>query len=203
MNKKVMIFGASGHAKVIADIIIKSKDILVGFLDDGIEKGTKVLGYEVLGRCEECVQYQDVEFIIGIGSNQIRKEIASKYQLKWYTAIHPQAIIGMDVKIDGGTVIMAQSVINSSANIGKHCIVNTGTIVEHDTLINDYVHLSPNTTICGNVHIGECTHIGANATVINNLNVTSNSIVGAGSVVIQDIKERGTYAGVPAKKLHE
>ncbi len=32
--KNVIVIGAGGHAKVIADIILKSGDNLVGFLDD-------------------------------------------------------------------------------------------------------------------------------------------------------------------------
>ena len=201
MNKKVIIIGASGHGKVIADIVIKSKDKLVGFLDDGKEKDTEVLGYKVLGKTSDAYQYGDCEFVIGIGSNQIREKIANQYQLKWYTAIHPTAQLALDVHLDEGTVVMANAVINTSVKIGKHCIINTGAIVEHDNIIENYVHISPNATLCGTVHVGEMTHIGASSTVKNNTTITSHCIIGAGSVVVKDILEEGTYVGVPAKKL--
>lgn len=203
MNKKVIVIGASGHGKVIADIIVKSNDIVVGFLDDGISAGTSILGFPVLGKTSDCINYPDCEFVIGIGNANIRRNITETYgsKVKWYTAIHPSAIIALDVTICEGSVIMANTVINASTQIGQHCIINTGAIIEHDNIIEDFVHISPNATLCGVVHVGENTHIGASATVKNVINITSDVIVGAGSVVIKDIDEKGTYVGVPARRI--
>lgn len=209
MSKDVVIIGAGGHAKVIADIIIKSGDNLLGFLDDNKEIGTVIIkntDYTVIGKIEDCIKVYEnesnVSFIIGIGSNQIRKMIAEKYNnLNYYTAIHPSAQIAMDVEIEEGTTIMANSCINTSAKIGKHCIINTASIVEHDNKISDYVHLSPNVTSCGTVTVGELTHIGAGTTIKNNIDISDNCIIGAGAVVVKDIEEKGTYIGVPAKKI--
>lgn len=201
MNRKVIIIGASGHGKVIADIVLKKHDCLVGFLDDGIEKNTEILGYKVLGKTEDALKYHDCEFAIGIGSNEIRHKIASQYPLNWYTAIHPSAQIGMNVHIDEGTVVMANAVINSCSKIGKHCIINTCSIVEHDNVIEDFVHISPHATLCGTVFIGEMSHIGANATIKNNIHIISNCRVGAGCVVVKDITKEGTYIGVPARRM--
>lgn len=203
MNKKVIIIGAGGHAKVIADIILKNNDIVIGFLDDGKEINTPILNYKVLGKTSDCIKYiQDCEFIIGIGSNNIREQIASTYNLNWYTAIHPTATIAIDVSIGVGSTVMAGAIINTSAIIGKHCVINTGAIVEHDNVIDDYVHISPNAVLCGTVHVGKLTHIGAGSTVKNNTNITSHCTIGAGAVVVKDIIEKGTYVGIPAKKLY-
>ena len=208
MDKKVIIIGAGGHAKVIADIILKSGDRVLGFLDDNIETGTIIdnqEGFEVLGKVDTVMELQEenpeLEFIIGIGNNNIRKNIAEEYNLKYYTAIHPTANIGFGVVIKEGTTIMANACISPSTYIGKHCIINTASIVEHDNIIREYVHISPSATLAGTVVIGVKTHIGAGATIINNVNVTSNVIVGAGAVVVKDITESGTYVGVPAKKI--
>ena len=208
MNKKVIIIGAGGNAKVIADIILKSGDKVLGFLDDNIEIGTRIdnqEGFEVLGKVDTVMELQEenpeLEFIIGIGNNNIRKNIAEEYNLKYYTAIHPTANIGFGVVIKEGTTIMASACISPSTYIGKHCIINTAAIVEHDNIIREYVHISPNATLAGTVVIGVKTHIGAGATIINNVNVTSNVIIGAGAVVTKDITESGTYVGVPAKKI--
>lgn len=201
MSKKVIIIGASGHGKVIADIIEQSNDIVVGFLDDGKEKGTTVLGYEVLGTTEDVELYSDHYFIIAVGNNKIRRMIAEKFDVNWYTAIHPTATISKYATICEGTVVMAKAIINADTQIGCHCIINTGAIIEHDNVINDYVHISPNATLCGVVHVGENTHIGASATIKNVINITSDVIIGAGSVVIKDITEKGTYVGVPVRKL--
>lgn len=207
MPKDVIIIGAGGHARVIADIIKKSGDEIVGFLDDNNEIQGKTIfdGKIVLGdTSEESVKkYSDCYFIIGIGSNRVRKIISEKYSnLKWYTAIHPCAIIANEVSIEKGSVIMAGAIVNTGTKIGKHCIINTRSSVDHDNIIEDYVHISPGVTLAGNVHIKVKTWICAGTTIINNITIAQNNIIGAGSVVIKDInEENGTYVGVPARKI--
>lgn len=203
MHKKVIIIGAGGHAKVIADIIEKSGDQIVGFLDDKIEKNTIIVkGYKVIGDLNNrfllSIANKDYEFITAIGDNKKRKEISTSPNLKFYTAIHPSAQIGLDVKIEEGTAIMANVCINSSARIGKHCIINTGAIIEHDNIIENFVHISPNATLGGTVKVGENTHIGIGSVVKNNITICQNCTVGAGAVVVKNIEKEGTYIGVPA-----
>jgi len=200
MLNDVIILGAGGHAKVIADIVLSSGDCLLGFLDDHMTDS--VLGYPVLGTIEDYDKFQTTaKFVIGIGSNYIRKELSEKYQLSWQAAIHPNAIIGRDVIIGEGTVVMAGAIINPSSVIGKHCIINTGAIVEHDNRIGDYVHISPNATLCGTVQIGELSHIGSGVTVRNNVKICGECIIGVGAVVTKNIEKAGTYVGVPVRKL--
>lgn len=202
MNKKIIIMGAGGHAKVIADIIIKSGDQLLGFLDDN-QIGS-LIGYPILGKLSDSIIYKDsAEFIIGIGNNMIRNTISSQYDLTWYTAIHPSTQIGMNVHIGKGSALMANSVINTCAVIGKHCIINTATVVEHDNVIGDFVHLSPNVTLGGSVKIGNYVHVGIGATIINNLMICDSTLVGAGGIVLKNIEEKGTYVGVPVKKVRK
>ena len=200
--KKVIIIGASGHAKVIADIVIKSGDKLVGFLDDNIQLPNKVIGYPYLGVISNYPKYaDDCCFVIGIGNNSIRKRIAESMNVTWYTALHPSAQIAIDTAVGGGTVVMANATINPSATIGKHCIVNTASVIEHDNTIGDYVHISPNATLCGNVSVGDSVHIGAGVTVKNNVSVCRDVTVGAGGVVVKNINESGIYIGVPVTKV--
>mgnify|MGYP004476406881 CR=1 FL=1 len=207
MQKRVIVFGAGGHAKVIADIIKKSNDELVGFLDDStdiqgrtIYDDKKVLGYinkENISKCLNCC------FIIGIGNNKVRKIISEKYpELEWYTAVHPNAVIADDVKIGQGTVVMAGTIINTGTVIGKHCIINTSSSIDHDNLLEDYVHVSPGAHLAGTVKIGECTWICAGATIINNISIDKNNIIGAGATVIRNIEEgNNTFVGTPAMKI--
>lgn len=208
MHKKVVIIGAGGHAKVIADIIEKSGDEIVGFLDDNKKKGTTIIKeYKVLGdfnnRFPLAIANSDYEFIIAIGDNKKREEISHSPNLKFYTAIHPSAQIGLDVEIQEGTVIMANACINSSAKIGKHCIINTGAIIEHDNIIEDFVHISPNAVLGGTVKISKNTHVGIGSTIKNNITICENCKIGAGAVVVKDIEKEGTYIGVPAKKMED
>lgn len=207
MKQRVIIIGAGGNAKVIADIIVKNNDELLGFLDDNIAEGTEILsGYKNLGKIGESnqfqEQYEDVKFIISIGDSEIREKMAKDYSLKYYTAIHPTATIGLDVNIQEGTVVMAHASINSNTSIGSHCIINTGSIIEHDNVIEEFVHISPNATLGGTVKIGKKTHIGIGATIKNNIIICSEVKVGAGAVVVKDIKEKGTYIGIPARKMN-
>lgn len=210
MHNKIIVLGASGHAKVISDIVIKTGNTLMGFLDDNINAGTTIIKFEhqeykVLGKIEDAIKIfkdnPDAKFIIAIGDNITRAKIAEELKLPYITLIHPSANISILTTIGEGTVIMANATVNAGAQIGSHCIINTGAIVEHDNKIENYVHISPNATIAGTVNIGECTHIGAGAIVRNNINITSNCVIGAGAVVVKNIEEKGTYVGVPAKLL--
>lgn len=207
MCKQVVIIGASGHGKVIADIIEKTGDTVYGFLDDDETKLDEniVKGYKVIGKVSDCKKLSserpDLQFIIGIGNNKIRKQISQQYDIPYYTAIHPTAIMGIETSIKEGTVIMPSACINACANIGKHCIINTGAIIEHDNKIENYVHISPNAVLAGTVNVGELTHIGVGATVRNNIEIAPNCTIGAGAVVVKNIEEAGTYVGVPAKLL--
>ncbi len=201
MCKEVIIIGAGGHGKVIADIIEKNGDKVLGFLDDGTEQ-KEVFGYPVLGKTGDCNKYKDKEFFVAIGNNQVRKKIATdNADLKFYTAIHPKAVISRGVEIGVGTCVMAGSVINADTKIGKHVIINSGSVVEHDNRLSDFVHLSPGAVLCGTVTVGECTHIGAGVTVKNNTNITGEAVISEGAAVICGIEELGTYCGVPAKKM--
>ncbi len=201
--KSVIIIGASGHGKVIADIVLKSGDRIIGFLDDNpLLEGT-FIGFPLLGTVEKYKSYsKDAEFIIAIGNASIREKIAKKLNgVKWYTAIHPTAVISkIDVTIDEGTVVTANAVINSGSKIGKHCIINSSAVVEHDNWIEDYVHVSVGAKLAGTVHVGKSTWIGVGASVSNNVEICAECMIGAGAVVVKDVNEAGTYVGLPVKK---
>ncbi len=198
----LIIIGASGHAEVVADIALKNGYTIAGFLDDN-EKTTEVLGYKVLGKVSDCLNYKnDYKFVIGIGNNAVRKRIAEEYsELDFVTLIHPTASIGLSVTIDKGTVVMPMAVINSCATIGKQTIINSGAVVEHDCHVGNYCLIAPHATLCGVVKIGNNVHMGAGSVVNQTLSVCDNVMVGSGSVVTKNITEAGTYVGIPAKKI--
>lgn len=201
MSNRLVIIGAGGHGKVIADIALKSEYTNICFVDDN-SKGS-CLGFPIIGTTEFLYELNDgmTDFVIAVGNNDIRKKIAEDYDVHWASLIHPSAQIGINVSIGVGTVVMSGSVINPSAVIGQHCIINTCAIVEHDNIIEDYVHISPNATLGGTVHVGMGTHIGIGVTVKNNINICDNCKIGAGAVVVRNIEEKGTYIGVPVKMI--
>ncbi|MDY2594659.1 MAG: acetyltransferase [Oliverpabstia sp.] len=195
--KKLVIIGASGHGKVIADIAVKNGYEEIVFLDDD-ENIKECAGFPVVGKTSEAVNI-DGDKIIAIGNAKIREWIQSDLE-NVVTLIHPAALISRRVCIGTGTVVMAGAVINSDAVIGDGCIINTGASVDHDCKIGNYSHISVGAHVAGTVEIGERTWIGAGATVSNNVNICNNCMIGAGAVVIKDIEEPGTYVGVPAEE---
>ena len=196
----IIIIGAGGHAKVVADIACKLGHNVLGFLDDNDSTPAKILGFDYLGCIDKCTSFgSDVEFVVGIGDNNTRQKIVNKYDLKYAFLVHPSAQIGLEVSIGDGTVVMANAVVNSDTTVGKHCILNSGCIVEHDNVIADFVHLSPNATLCGRVSVGERTWIGAGATVKNGVAVCGDCVVGTGGVVVKNIVSSGTYIGIPVR----
>ena len=202
MQRKVIIVGAGGHGKVIADIVKASGDYVMGFLDDNMDKNRIFCGVPVLGAVNTYTNYIEAEFIIAVGDNSTRKRISeSLTDVNWYTAIHPSSVISdNDTEIGEGTVVMANTVINAGASIGCHCIINTAAVIEHDNIIGDYSHIAVGAKLAGTVHTGEMTFAGAGSVIINNIDICDECIIGAGAAVIDNITEKGTYVGVPAVK---
>lgn len=203
MSEQVIVIGASGHGKVVADIVRKSGDTLLGFLDDNETLPPAICGIPVLGKTAEYAKYPEASFVIAIGNAAVREKIARQLDgVRWYTAIHPSAVISpLDVQIGVGSVVMANAVVNPSAHIGKHCILNTTAVVEHDNRIGDFAHISVGAKLGGTVTVGNRAWVGIGAAISNNVTICDDCMVGAGAVVICDIKESGTYVGVPARKI--
>lgn len=195
MNRLIIV-GASGHGKVVADIAkLNGYDDIV-FLDDD-ENVKECAGWPVVGKSTEA---PEGEIFVAVGNTEIRKWLMGLYEKRVQPVlVHHSAIIADSVEIGSGTVVMAGAVINPEAKIGKGCIVNTSSSVDHDCIVEDYVHISVGAHLSGTVIVGESTWIGAGVTVSNNVNICGNCIVGAGAVVIKDIKTPGTYIGVPAR----
>ena len=205
MKNKLIIIGASGHGKVVADIAIKmNKWQSIAFLDDDESIKTS-MGLEVIGKTADAFTYkEEADFFVAIGSSATREKIQEKLideGLNVVSLIHPSAIIGTDVEIGIGTTVMAGVVINSSTRIGNGCIINTSSNVDHDNVIEDYVHISPGVNMAGTVKVGKGTWLGIGSVVSNNVNICSGCKVGAGAVVVKDITEPGTYVGVPVRRV--
>lgn len=197
MNRLIII-GASGHGKVVADIamLMGYKDIAFLDNDDAIDE---CAGYPVLGPDTMTVEL-DGDVFVAVGNGGIRRRLMERDAGRNFPVlIHPSAVIADGVDVGDGTVVMAGAVINPGVRIGKGCIVNTSSSIDHDCSVGDYCHISVGAHLCGTVTVGAETWIGAGATVSNNVNICGGCMIGAGAVVIKDIDESGTYVGVPAK----
>ena len=193
------LYGASGHAKVIVDILELLGEKIEGIIDDNKEL-REFMGVPIIHHIEEMSP-----MIISIGMNERRKYIAERlmqsYKVRFGKALHPTAIISKLAEIGDGTVVMPRSVVQSGTVIGKHCIINSGAVVEHDCKIADFAHISPQATLCGGITVGEGTWIGAGATVIQGIKIGRWSIIGAGSVVTKDIPDGYVAYGTPCHRV--
>ncbi|GLB58985.1 acetyltransferase [Cytobacillus sp. NCCP-133] len=205
MKNKLLIIGASGHGKVVADIALKmNRWQSIAFLDD--DKSIKTsMGLEVIGTSDDVFTHIDeYEIFVGIGNNTTRQrihEMLETFGASIPVLIHPNAVVGEQVEVGFGTVVMAGVVINCCTSIGKGCIINTGSTVDHDNKIEDFVHISPGVHLAGTVKVGKGSWLGIGSVVSNNVNITSGCKVGAGSVVVKSIDRPGTYVGIPVRKI--
>lgn len=207
---KIFVYGASGHAKVVVDIIERQGLYDVAFLvdDNTALQGKEIYGYSVIGGKTELLNHCKTsplsKGIVAIGDNSIRMRIATWLKSECFaliSAIHPGAWLARGVRVGEGTAIMAGAVINSDATIGDSCIVNTKASIDHDCAISDGVHIAPGVTLCGGVSIGSGSFVGAGAVVIPNLAIGRNALVGAGATVVKDVSDGVLVTGTPAKTV--
>ena len=190
----MILYGASGHAKVIIDTL-EAIGMKIDYVVDDNASISSLLGYEVR---RDSGHYNSA--IVSIGDGKIRKKIVSRLDVKeWVKAIHPKATVSPHASIDEGTVVMAGTVINSGVVIGKHCIINTGATVDHDCVIGDYCHIAPGVHVSGGVIIGEGSWIGVGSCVKQGVKIGKWATIGAGSVVVKDIPDGVTAYGCPCR----
>ena len=200
--KQLVIIGASGHGKVIADIAKKNGYEEIVFLDDKDELSA-CGNYPVVGKVDDFNKY-DCEFIVAIGNNAVREKIQNRLEnsnKKIAILIHPNATIADDVGIGQGTVVMAGAIINPSVKIGKGCIINTCSSIDHECVLGNYCHVSVGAHLAGIVHLGNRVFVGAGVATAQCISISSDVTIGVGAAVVKNIEEKGTYVGVPAKRL--
>ncbi len=207
-REKIFIWGASGHAHVVTDILeLTGAHDIVGYLDDTApeRKGKLFLGAPILGGRETFAELKAsgaCACMIGIGHCRARMQLAHEVQMAGFRliqAIHPSAIIARDVRVGLGTTICAGAVINPGVSIGDNVIVNTRASIDHHCMIHDGVHVCPGVTLAGHVNVGSGTWIGIGSTVIEKRSIGEDVLVAAGSVVIRDIPSLTSVGGVPAR----
>lgn len=193
------IYGASGHAKVIIDII-KSKAIEVDYVLDDDPDVKEIAGYKVDHKIEP--EMLKNLTILAIGNNLIRQKLARKFQGEFHPAVaHNSSVVSNSAQLGHGTVVMANASINAAVNIGAHCIINTAAVVEHDVVLEDFVHISPGAILTGDVRVKEGTQIGAGAIVIPGVEIGKWAIVGAGAVIIEDVPDFAIVVGNPGRTV--
>lgn len=199
METKLILYGASGHGKVVADIATSRAKEVAFFLDDN-PSVTLLCDHKVVNTSAYQIQNQD-SIVLSIGNNAIRKKIAKKLKARFKTLIHPKAHLSSLVSIGEGTVIMAGVIVNPDSRIGNHVILNTGCIIEHDNTIEDFAHISPGAHLAGNVTVKEGAHVGIGASIIQGITIGKWATIGAGAVIIQDVPDYAVVVGNPGRVI--
>ena len=211
--KNIVIIGASGHGSVVLDIVEKEgKYNVVGFIDTYKGKASLINGYEILGSEDELPFLMDkFNFsagIVAIGDNWTRKKLVDRIlkivpSFHFISTIHPQAIVGRDVRIGKGTVVMPGAIVNSNSCIGNFCIINTTSSLDHDCIMGDFSSLAPRASTGGHVHIGEFSAICLGANIIEGINIGHHTVIGAGSLVVGHVKSHVVAYGTPSKVIRK
>lgn len=210
MRPGLIILGAGGHGRVLADALHAAGLAVAGFTDrDPVLRGALVLGLPVLG--DDAVLEADVWakhwLVNGLGGGSHGGAARRRLQGVWESAgrrfsgvRHPSAVVSPFAQVDASAQILARAVVQPGAGVGPGCIVNTGAILEHDSRLGCFSHCAPGSILCGGVETGAFCHIGAGSVVREGVRLGQGVVVGAGAVVIRDHDGPGVLVGVPAQE---
>lgn len=208
MNSGLLIVGAGGHGRVIADIAQQSGDwSQLAFVDEADGLPSRIMDIPVLKSVEDSeglrTRYPDA--VIAVGDCSRRMQLIDEFSALGFrlpVIRHPAAIVSRHAEIGAGSQILALGVINAGARTGVGCIINTSATVDHDCDLGDGVHLSPGAHLAGEVRIARCTWIGIGASVRGGCRIGREVTVGAGAAVVSDIDDGQTVVGVPARPIN-
>ena len=201
----LLVLGAGGHSKVVAEIALENPIFELLGLIDRHAVGTILNGLPVVGNDDSLASFFEsgVRHIhVAIGDNFARESLANmvrKLNFSLATLISPAATISRSARLGEGVVVMGGAILNAEANIGDLTIINTGANIDHDCKIGRAVHIAPGCTLAGNVTVGDHSFLGAGTTVIPGVTLGHNVVVGAGACVIEDIPAGQKVVGVPAR----
>lgn len=208
MRAALGIFGAGGHAKVVADTVARGAVYRVhAYYDDNAERhGTLFYGERpIAGGLDDLLADlragRLAAAFVAIGHNVARERIGEAILRSGHTLatlIDPTAVVSPSVELGAGTLIVAGAILNADTVVGCHVIVNTGASIDHDCRIQDAVHIAPHATLCGGVNVGARTLVGAAATMIPGTSLPPDSTLGAGSTLCAAQSATGVYVGSPA-----
>lgn len=206
----VIIWGAKGHAKVLAELFAQTNRRVVALFDNNSAAQSPLPGVPLFIGWEGFHDWlltrnsSPAGFAIAIGGDcgHDRLAIASRLVESGLTpapAVHPSAYLSPTARVALGSHVLAHSTVGIEVEIGQQCVVNTAAVIDHECCLSAGVHIGPGATLTGCVSVGKCSFIGANATVLPRIRIGQHVTVGAGAVVTKDVVDYAVVYGVPAR----
>ena len=213
-KKKYIIWGSSGHSKVLAEIIrLQGGEILALFDSNpsvvsslpGVPLYYGLDGFDVW-KNKVSTQHDSVLGVLAIGGDKglDRQDLflrLKNFGIHFPTICHPSAVISSSASVGQGSHVLANSVLNTNVEIGEVCIINTGAKIDHECIIGNGVHIAPGATLCGCITVMDNVLIGAGSVVLPRLTIGRGAIVGAGAVVTKNIPDGALVVGNPARTV--
>jgi len=198
----IVIVGAGGHSRVVADAAKEAGFTLKGFVDINYKgQEEQILDSPVLGGLDILNNFDPKKTAvnIAIGNSIERSEIYSKVKATGFSlppVIHPTAIVSKFAIIETGSFVNTRAIVNAEARVGENSIINTASIIEHETVIGKHCHIAPGVQIGGRVQIKDNVFVGIGSSIVDYISIGNNAIIGAGSVVLKDVEADATVVGV-------
>jgi sugar O-acyltransferase (sialic acid O-acetyltransferase NeuD family) len=209
-KKKIILVGGGGHCKSCIEVIESVGSYHIeGILDISEKLHQKVLNYTVIGTDESIPELAKGNYSFLITAGQIKTSTIRRklFQIiknaggNCETIVANTAKVSKHAKLGEGTIIMHNAFVNADVEIGNNCIINTHAVIEHDVIVHDHSHISTMAVLNGGVFVGSGSFVGSNAIINQSIVIGDDVVIGSGSVINKDVKERGTYAGNPFKKI--
>lgn len=207
--KKILIFGAGGFGREVQwliERINRMKPIwkIEGYLDDGIESGTEINGYKVLGGVEKLQEFDaSVSVVCAVGSARIREKIISRIKqigkFQFPNLIDPDVQMSQFISMGEGNIICAGNILTVNITLGDFVILNLSCTIGHDAVLESFVTVYPGVNISGCTKMEQGVELGTGSKIIQGITVAKNTIVGAGAVVVRHMPSECVVMGVPAK----
>jgi sugar O-acyltransferase (sialic acid O-acetyltransferase NeuD family) len=206
-HSRILLLGAGGHGKAIADLLLADGRYQVAGFVDAAPKTSQVLGLPVLGDESQLATLAAQGIALAhaaVGDNAQRLAAAARLRAAGFalpSLAHPAALIGHGARVADGAAILARAVIGPEAEIGALALINTGAIVEHDCVVEEAAHIGPGAVLAGGVRVGAGALIGAGAVVRPGVVIGAGAVVGAGAAVVEDVPPGARVMGVPARAI--
>lgn len=202
MTERILVLGGGGHSKIVVSTLDSAGRRPYQVLDDDTSKwDSDVLGVPISGPIARAADEPADVAIAAFGSNRLRAEVTSRFELDWTPVVHPTAHVHPSATIGPGSIVAAGAIVQPDCIVGAHSIINTGASVDHDCVLGEFTHVAPGARLAGAVRVGAGTLIGIGAAVVPGVVIGEWVKVGAGAAVTGDLPAHCIAVGVPAQPI--